>query len=237
MQFTSHRLKVEEKRLFGKFVKTLVLLIVLFLAGIFVGLPLLVKIIIFFTSFRKDITTQNNISESYLLPPVLNSLGEATNSSPIIVSGFTEKESKVKIMVNGQEAAIVFVDREGKFVSDKVKLKEGSNEITALAVINDKESSLSSSLFIEFKNSQPKLEIETPKDNEKRFSEDREMDITGVTDPGNRVTINDRLAIVDSQGKFKYRTRLNDGENNYKIKAQDNAGNSTELEKKVVYTP
>jgi hypothetical protein len=237
MQLSSRRLKVEEKRLFGKFVKTIILLIVLFLAGIFIGLPLLVKIIVYFTSVRKDIPTQNNISEIRLLPPSLDPLMEATNSSPIVISGYSEKETKVKIIVNGQEAALLYTDKEGRFFSDKIKLKEGFNELTAIAIKKDQESTKSSSLNIEYKNSPPKLEIESPKEGEKRFADNRDLEISGQTDVENRVTVNDRMAIVDSVGKFKYRVRLSDGENSFKIKAQDNAGNSTEEERKVTFIP
>lgn len=66
---------------------------------------------------------------------------------------------------------------------------------------------------------------------------DKNLTVTGTTDPDNSVTVNSFRAIVDTTGKFTYQLQLNDGENQITIEAQNPAGTTTQKQLKVTYQP
>lgn len=238
MMISSHRLKAEENKMQRKLIGKLVIFILTFVAVIFVGVPILVKIIITVSSFKKDniINTANETAAFF--PPVLDPILEATNSSPIILSGYSEKNAKVKIYINGKESNQTVTDTEGKFRISNVQLSEGNNTLVASTLQGDKESTTSSPLNIIYKKSSPTLDISSPKDGDKFSSDDNKARIMiGSTDPGNRVTVNGRQVIVDSTGKFQFTLSLAGGDNVLKVEAIDIAGNKTETELKVTYNP
>lgn len=236
MTLTSHRLKIEEKKALRRLASTLMLLFLSILFFIFIGLPLLAKIIATFSLNEKTKIIQNN--ESFLiLPPTLDPLVEATNSAAISVSGFAQKEAAVKIIVNGGEEAKTRVDSEGRFLANDIVLAEGKNAINAVTLLDDRESSHSYTLYITYFKKPPKLEILSPNEGQRFSSEAKEIKIIGETDPGNKVFINDRFVIVNQEGKFSFPTTLNSGDNLFKITASDIAGNQTIIERKVTFTP
>lgn len=235
MTTSSHRLRIEEKKVYRKLFISF-LFLVLFISGIiFAGIPLLTRTIIFLTSFNKEkiITTNNSVSKLEI--PILNPIAEATNSSPIYISGIGEKETTVKILVNDSEATKILVDKDGKFEAKNIKLSEGKNAVFAVTLKYDQESSPSSSQIIIYQKKPPKLDIATPTEGQKFLSESKEITISGQTDSGSKVTINERFVIVSQDGKFNYKVSLNDGDNNFKVVATDLAGNQTILERKVIY--
>lgn len=234
---SSHRLRVEEKKLLRKLVWTFISLIIGLIILIYMGLPLFAKIIVTLGSLRQDKTITSDISQTVLFPPVLDPIFEATNSSRITITGFGTEESTVKIFVNNEEKAKALVDKEGKFKASNIVLTEGNNTITAKTIKDDKESSLSSPLTISYIKNPPKLEIESPSDGQKFSSDNKEITIIGETDPVNKLIINERMVIVDQNGKFSYKVTLSDGENAFKIIATDQAGNKTEMDRKVTYNP
>ena len=238
MQITSHRLRSEEKKLYRKLLFILAVIFSVVFLFIYAGLPLLAKIIVAVTSVNQNTVSQNQTGGSlYIFPPVLDPQPESTNSSELRISGYSEKETTIKIYLNGDEAAKILADLDGRFQTNKLSLKEGSNTIQAISVIKNQESSPSSAISILYKKSLPLLEIDNPENNEKFSSGSQEISIQGSTDPGNRVTINDRFVIVNQEGKFNYTVRLSDGENKYKITASDPAGNQISEERTVTFIP
>ena len=173
----------------------------------------------------------------FILPPVLDPLPGATNSGRIAVSGYAAKESNVLIFVNGSEEMKIVADKDGKFSTQLVPIKEGENTLYAIVAASDSQSSPSATYTVNYKKNEPKLEISSPQDGDQFRDDQKEITIAGATDEDNRVLINDRLVIVDVQGNFSYSVRLSDGENTFKIQAYDNAGNKTEKELKVTYSP
>ena len=171
------------------------------------------------------------------MPPVLDPLPEATNSGRIAVSGYAAKESNVLIFVNGSEEMKIIADKDGKFSTQLVPIKEGENTLYAIVAASDSQSSPSASYMVYYKKNEPKLEISGPQDGERFRDDQKEISITGATDEDSRVLINDRLVIVDVQGNFSYSVRLSDGENTFKIQAFDNAGNKTQKKLKITYFP
>lgn len=232
MSVRSHRLKIEEKKLWQSLAKSAVLFILGGFLILYLGLPALAKIILFFSSSAKT-ETQNETSLVYLFPPSLEADFEATNSSKINLQGRGKSESTVKIFVNLEEQAKVQTDKDGIFLAKNISLRVGENSIYAVNILEKAESSPSSNLLIVYKKEMPRLEILNPKNEEKISGDSEEISITGETDQGNQITINDRQVIVDNSGKFSHTVRLNSGENFFKVKAFDNAGNQTEQELKV----
>lgn len=235
---SSHRLRAEEKRVWHKLIWTILSLCFGLVILVFAGLPLFAKIIATLGSFRRDKPVANEtVQEMLLFPPVLDPTFEATNSSRITLTGFGTEESAVKIFVNKQEKAKALVDKEGKFKVSNILLAEGENTIFAKTIKDNKESSPSSLLIVAYLKNPPEISIDNPADNQKFSGDNKEITITGETDASNKVTINERVVIVDQNGNFSFKVVLSEGENSFKIKVTDPAGNQTELEKKVTFTP
>lgn len=233
---TSHRARIEQQRLIKRIILTLGAAVGAVVILVYVGLPVLARLVLFTSSFRRD-TQENKEELKFILPPVLDPLPEATNSGRIAVSGFAAAESNVLIFVNGSEEVKIIADKDGKFSTQLVPIKEGENSLYAVVAVSDSQSSPSATYTVNYKKNEPKLEISSPQDGD-RFRDDRqEISIAGSTDEDNRVLVNDRLVIVDVQGNFSYSVRLSDGENTFKIQAYDDAGNKTEKELKVTYSP
>lgn len=231
MSVRSHRLKVEEKKLLRKVLKSI---IVVFLGGfliLYVGLPTLAKVILLFT--RSDRVSTQNETADYLFPPTLETSFEATNTAKISLSGTGKAESTIKIFVNSEEQAKILTAKDGSYLAKNISLKEGDNSIFAVNILDNKESSPSDHVLIVYKKEPPKLDISSPKNEEKISGDSEDISIIGETDQDNRVTINDRTVIVESTGRFNFLVRLNSGENIFKIRALDNAGNETNQELKV----
>lgn len=235
MEISSHRLKAQEKRLYHKLVKTVIFSILLVIIIIYIGLPLFAKFIVFISPKSKDNPTAN-VSTTILFPPLLDPQFEATNTATIVVSGIGDEDTTVKLFVNDKIRVEQPADDDGRFNFKQVKLAQGKNTIYVTSFKDNNESSPSSPLIIEYKTEEPKLEVNSPEDG-KRYTDDREITVQGQTDPGNNIIINDRHTVTDADGKFRYRIRLNDGENIIQIIALDNAGNQTQLERKVTYAP
>lgn len=237
MQITSHRLRTEEKKLVKKLLYILVAFFAFLILIVYTGLPLLAKFIVAITSINQNpVKTNQAESLSILFPPVLDRIAEATNSATVKISGSGNTGATVKIYINNQEVLKVLADKEGRFQTGKIQLNEGNNTFTAINVLNNQESSPSAPMSITYKKSPPSLQIETPKDGDKFSSDNKDIYIQGLTDPGNRVIINDRQVIVDREGKFKYPVTLSEGDNIFHIIATDDAGNQTKMDLKVSYT-
>lgn len=236
MQLHSHRLKVQEKRLYHKFIKTILLLILSVLFVMYVGLPLFAKFIVFISPKSKEAATTNSFT-TVLFAPLLDPAVEATNTATIAISGIADKDTNIKLFVNDQLFQEKPADDEGKFIFQRVKLKEGGNTIYVIETKDDHQSSPSSSINIEYKNKAPQLELQSPEDGKHYSDEPGEITVEGQTDAGNTIIINDRHTVTDSNGKFRYKIKLSDGDNTIKVIAQDDAGNETTIERKVTYSP
>jgi bacillopeptidase F len=89
---------------------------------------------------------------------------------------------------------------------------------------------------VNFDNEPPKLDITKPTDGSEFYgSRQRQLVIEGTTDENATININSRMVVVDNQGNFSFGITLQDGTNEFTIKAQDAAGNTTEKTLKVQY--
>ncbi|OGG22360.1 hypothetical protein A3D03_06715 [Candidatus Gottesmanbacteria bacterium RIFCSPHIGHO2_02_FULL_40_13] len=235
MKLSSHRLRQEEKKFTRKLITSLTIVAVSGIFVIFFGLPLLAKVVYFTSGTQKQ--TQNTSDTSLaLLPPTLDSISTATNSAKINVSGYSISDAAIIVVVNGEESTKIPTDKDGKFNSNEISLKEGENKINAFVVRKDQESSPSATFIVIYKKSNPKIEISSPENGARIRQDNRDITISGTTDPGNRMTINDRLVIVQNDGSFNFKVTLTDGDNAIQLQAIDEAGNITGQELKVNFS-
>lgn len=171
---------------------------------------------------------------TYVAPPVLNPMNEATKSATIIVSGYAGEKQEIRLYVNGKQAGKKQVDKDKQFSFSGVKLQKGTNEIKAKAVTDkDKESDYSEAVTITYIDEPPTLDISFPQDGQTISKDNRNIKLQGKTNEGVKVTVNDFWAISKDDGSFSYSLSLQDGENTIRIKATDAAGNETTKEIKV----
>ena len=161
-------------------------------------------------------------------PPQMDDLPEATNKSAITISGTAESGATVVIYLNG-EALETIANNSGEF-SYTTGINKGENVVYALVKDSaGNESQTTKEYFIVFDNEAPVLEISSPEDRAEFYgSKQRQVSIEGTTEDSVKVTINDRFVVVESDGSFTFTTTLNEGENSFNIKAEDNAGNLSE---------
>ena len=234
MMYTSHRLRAQEK----KVAKKLIFSGIFFLGGIlfivFAGLPLLAKLAVGLSLIKGETKTANESRNNPIFAPVIDSLPSATNSGTISISGYSDKEREIILSVNGEEQEQNMTDDEGKFKFRAVKITPGENKISLKAKYKD-QTSESAEFSIAYKKDPPKLEISEPSDGQ-TIHNDANITIKGVTDPGSKISINDRLVIVERDGNFSFPESLHDGENEFKITATDDAGNTNEDDIKINYS-
>lgn len=202
------------------------------------GVPLLANFGLFIANFKESgtITSQNKLS--FVAAPILNPLPTATNSATLAISGYANAENTIWLYVNGEPVSKNQVEKDGTFSIDSLKLSKGENEIFAKTVDKDnKESEASSNFTVIFKDTPPSLTIDSPSDGQSFAKDDKTAQVRGKTDSGVKITVNDFWAIADGDGNYSYQLPLKDGGNKIKIVAQDEAGNKTEKEIKVTYSP
>ena len=172
-----------------------------------------------------------------LPPPILNIPFEATNTSEIDITGYSTANSKVKLFLDETEVEVVDVTTDGSFIFRNVSLNLGTNNFYGKTLDEEgKESLPSKTIRILYDNEKPSLEVRESEDN-RNISGERKIKISGVTEINAQIYINGSQVIVDKEGNFQTELMLNDGENIFNIKAQDSASNSTEISRRVNFTP
>lgn len=176
--------------------------------------------------------------ESAIAPPALNIPFEATNSAQININGYGTPDSKVKLFIDDEPKETTNVSSEGKFTFSNISLVLGTNNIYAKTIDEKGAESLpSKTMKIIYINEKPSLNVNEPEDGKIIQGGDKKVKVSGNTSPGIKVYINDNQIIVDKDGNFSIDQQLNDGDNTFTIKAQDNASNITEIQRKVIYNP
>ena len=198
------------------------------------GIPFLAG----FTGFVSGLGDQDDgkatNDSSFISAPILDPITEATNSAELKVSGQITSELEVAVYLNDALLDKKMSEDNGSF-SFKLYLHQGENKIKLQAVEGDKKSEFSDEEIVLYLNKEPLLEIKSPNDGQKFEKEDNRATISGTTDQGARVTINDFQAAMEGNN-FSYSLSLQSGENNIKIVATDIAGNRTEKTLKVTYS-
>ncbi len=173
-----------------------------------------------------------------LAPPVLNIPYEATNTAQINIKGYATPHLKVKLYLDDREEQTIEAGSNGDFTFQNIDLSLGTNNINAKTVDEEGNESLSSkTIKIIYDNETPSLTLTEPEDNKTIQGGDKKVKVSGKTDPHARVFINGNQIIVDKDGNFSSDQPLVEGDNVFTIKTVSLTSNSTELERKVIYTP
>jgi hypothetical protein len=238
MRRTYSRLaSVEERKNVKRAIYYILLAIFGLLALFFVGIPLLGR----FAAFVSDIGKSNKpISVSDQTPPAppkFSTFNDFTNQQAVSLSGFAESGATVKLTFNGNEENTL-ADKDGNFTFN-LALRDGENSFSAMTVDTaGNESQKTQEYKITFDNKPPDLNIDSPADGAQFFgSGQRQVTIAGTTEVRAQVTINDRIVTVDDNGKFQYTTTLNEGSTPFNIKSHDAAGNLTEKNLTLNFSP
>lgn len=231
--------RVQEKRNFRR--------AFLFMVGTFaliafmatVGFSILAKMFIFFGDIKSGMNSK--VEKTDLIPPGpprLTISTEATNSAVFSVKGIAEPGSQVYLSMNTGEYESTKVPDEGIFEFSGISLEFGVNTFTAVAVDDAGNRSQSSTgVSVLYSSTPPKLEISSPTDQQTISGKENRVQVKGKTDSGVKITINERVAIVDSSGGFLKQVELIPGDNVFVILATDAAGNQARKELTVVYKP
>lgn len=210
--------------------------IVLFLLVKF-GIPILANFALFLSNTKGDVSTQTTQQgPNFVGAPQLNTLPDATNSAQLKVSGIAQANSTIDLYLNDDIVDKTQADKNGSFSFDAT-LNKGNNKIYVKSRVDKNVSDPSQTFDIIFKNTNPTLSINSPSDGA-QFSKDQSpINVTGKTDSDVKVTINGFWAIADQNNNFSYQLPLQNGDNEIKIIATDAAGNRTEKNIKVRYSP
>lgn len=179
------------------------------------------------TKFSKK--SKNEISQT-LTPsvPRFSQDFEATKSAEIKITGVADARVTVEVWQNEQSLGTTIAKDDGRF-SMEVDLVRGNNVFVAQATSETgQKSSKSQAYSVSYLSKGPKLEITTPKDGD-NFNQATVI-VSGTTDPGASVAVNDHLAFVSNTGDYSYNLNLTNGENKIKVVATDKAGNQTAKE-------
>ncbi len=210
------------------------ILLILFILLKF-GIDALVNFSVFVTSRGQNTQTNSQNEVGYIPPPFLNSLNSATNSAHIIITGTADKGRQIDLFINNTSVDSVTTDKDGKFTFNE-DLKKGDNTIKVRAEQKGKYSDFSDSYTVTYNNSQPKLDVKSPTDGQTFTKNDNNpITVSGSTDPNVTVTVNGFWATIDNNNNFSYNLTLQNGDNDIKIIAVDQAGNKSEKDLKVKY--
>jgi len=229
---------VEERKNLRRAITYIVLAISGLILLFFLGIPILGK----FTAFVSDLGKSNkpitNNDNTPPAPPRFNTFSDFTNQNQVSLTGTTEPGSTIKLSLNGN-GMDTLADKDGAFTFSDLSLKDGDNIFLATAVDTAGNISQQTQEYkIVFDNKPPDLTIESPGDGSTFFgSKQRQITIQGISESGVQITINDRVVVVDDNGKFQYTLTLNEGENKFTIKATDQAGNSIEKDLMLSFSP
>lgn len=219
--------KRTKKRLFLSIIGIIIILVVV----VKFGIPALINFSLFLANGKdQELAKKVQNSQTVLFPPTLNQSFTATNSATISVTGNAAPKQEIELFVNNSLFDTTKSKDDGSFSFDKVTITSGGNTIKAKAKADNKESDFSNSLSITYANKAPSLTVDSPSDGQ-TFSGGSQQDVTvkGKTDNSDiKVTVNGFWAIIDSNGNYSYSLHLQNGDNQIKVIAQDQAGNQTE---------
>ncbi|HRV93544.1 MAG TPA: FlgD immunoglobulin-like domain containing protein [Anaerolineae bacterium] len=151
--------------------------------------------------------------------------GEWTSENLITVAGTVP--SGTRLRVNGQEAA---VNNQGEF-NREVILQEGEN-VLKIEAIDDVGNVTSQEMIVRRKTTPPFLTVNIE---EGEVFQQSEIQVIGKTDPNTIVSIGGQTVPVSSLGEFQATVNLLTGDNLLDVVAQDQAGNTTQLQRRVSF--
>lgn len=187
--------------------------------------------------FSQSQNTDENASNDTIAPsiPSLEPLPEATSKNFLTITGTAEKGSKVHLYRNDSQISTISAnaDTDGSFSFDNIKLIADENEFYVISEdFSGNLSEPSTAYLVIFQTEGPTLTVAGEVDNKSG-----KAIISGETDSNATVTVSNRRAIVNRSGFFALELKLNSGENKLPVVATDQAGNTTEQELTLNYSP
>lgn len=200
------------------------------------GMPLLINYSLFMEKLKDGQDTEASTnSKVYVAPPILDQTFSATNSATLTISGTAQAKQAIKLYLNDELVEKIKTEDNGTFTFKTITLTDGENSIKAKALVEKSESNFSNELTIIYKNHAPSLTIDSPADNQIVSGDNNKVTVRGKTDTEVKVTVNGFWAIVSESGQYTYDLTLQNGDNQVKVQAIDQAGNKAEAERKVIY--
>ncbi|MBP9669898.1 hypothetical protein KBD75_00675 [Candidatus Woesebacteria bacterium] len=223
---TKSRLERVQSRKAGKQGVTYLIIAVLLIIGTIIwGLPAVARLAGYLVKTDDEVIKFN---EQRPTPPIFSDIPEATYSAKVGIAGYAQPGLDVVLYINGAEYEKKLVSESGTFSFEKVSLSEGDNTAYAYtATPHDLRSEQSKSYTIVMDSTKPSVTIDTPKDGEVFRGQSQRITTFagGVSEPGSKVYIGERMVIVQSEGKFSLPYQLVEGDQEIAIKAIDKAGN------------
>lgn len=190
-------------------------------------------------SFWEIFKGKDSYVEKDTIPPVapyLDLIPDATKEEKITITGKAEVGNKVILYVDESKFGEQVTDNEGNFAFADIPVSYSLTNIKAVSVDSAGNESTESKEYSILRDTQePEIEIITPKKGEVYKATERTYSVSGKTEPGAMVTVNEVLAFSDTEGNFTAQIALSDGGNEIKIKAVDKAGNEKEEKAYVTY--
>lgn len=238
MRYRYRAAKRAAKKSKYNFVATIIIIAFLFYATINWILPNLIQGLGFMRGLFTPQEPQKVVTQSSTLaPPVLNIPYESTNTAQITIKGYSTPKSKVSIYIDDNLQGETDTLEDGTFELKDVSLNLGTNNIYGKTQDANSESLPSKTIKVFYDSEKPILEILEPEDGKEIQGGDKKIRVSGKTEPGAKIFINNNQVIVDSNSNFSFYQALNDGDNDILIKALDFASNATEIQRRVTYTP
>jgi hypothetical protein len=200
------------------------------------GVEFLVNFSLFVSGSKNQQNSLNGSNQiNFVAPPILNPLPTATNSAHLIISGTSAPNETIMLYINNDNIDQIQTDKNGGFTFSE-SLNTTDNQIKAEAEYKNKKSDFSDVFNVVFKNTQPTLDVSSPSDGQMFKKDQNSVNVTGKTDSGSSVTVNGFWAIMDDNNNFSYNLTLQNGDNEIKIVATDQASNKSEKDLKVNYS-
>ncbi len=203
---------------------------------VFLGIPLLSRFAIFVSELKGSSLPIAIEDKTPPAPPYINALPKFTKDDKIKVTGRAEAGSTLRLFQNGSQIKEFVIDDTSNF-GIEVKLLAGHNVLWATSTDNAGNENRSSTWDVLYDLEPPAVEVTAPLDGASFFGDEKTIDVRGKTESEAQVTINDRVAIVNSNGEFSLKLALVEGETTIMVTARDSAENKTEKALKVTYSP
>lgn len=229
--------RVKQKRESRRAVVYIILAIIIILAMITWGVPLMARMA---GMLITEDTGVGGVSELRPTPPIFSDIPEATTEEVVTVGGFAQPGVEVALYLDGVELERKLTDDAGVFKFDNIELTEGENWVYAVAISSrGQESEQSKRYTIVVDSTAPELTISSPADGEVfRGQGQRITTFQGmVEEEGAKVYVGERMAIVSTDGTFELAYQLMEGDQEVVIKAVDKAGNESEKMLKLRWEP
>ncbi len=238
MSYRSRTRYRSNKRSKQNFLATLIIVILLLFISFNWLLPALVSVMgrLRNLSGQTAKTISQVADNPTLAPPVFIIPYQATNSAQIDIKGYATANSKVELYLDDELEDTITVNEDGTFTFKNISLSLGTNNISGKTIDEKDTASLpSKNIQLIYDNTKPTLSINEPEDGKVVTGGDKNVKISGKTSINIQVIINGAPVIVDKDGNFSTTLSLNEGDNNFTVRAADTAGNYTEIARKVTY--